>query len=106
MGTSVEIRRGDYTGAGIYRTSEATSRSTLTGIKLQVDQIQVAINKEIVQISTITGNVSGQRLTDIGRCSESLTLKGTITKDIVNNVRAVYLAKDFEYACLNWHFSR
>jgi hypothetical protein len=103
MGTNIEIRRGDYTGGGIYRTSESTSMASLTGIKLQVDQIQVAINKEILQLSTIGGNVGGQRLTDLGRCSESLTLKGTITKDNTNNVRAVHFAKDFEYACLNWH---
>jgi len=101
--TSIEIRRGDYIGAGIYRTSEGDIRSTLTGIKLQVDQIQVAINKELIQISTIAGNVTGQRLTDLGRCSESLTLKGTITKDTTNNVRAIHIAKDFEYAVLNWY---
>ena len=99
----IEIRRNDYTGAGIYRTSESDVRSTLTGIKLQVDSLQEALNLEVLQIPTNISYSLGQELSVPGMSSDTFTLKGTITKDKTNDVSGVYTALDLRYALLNWH---
>ena len=108
MTTSIEIRRADYTGAGIYRTSTATTRSTITGIKLQVDSLQEAITKDVSKLPTASDTADSTTynwLMDLGLGSDTFTLKGVISKDNTNSVDAVYIKEDLRYAVRNWFIS-
>lgn len=102
MALGIELRRADYTGAGIYRTTTGTTRSSITGILLQIDSIQEAMNKELTATS-VTANPEGQWVTDTGRGSDTFTLKGVITGN--TTVPALYTYLDFRYAIFYWYTS-
>jgi len=100
--TLIELRRGDYATAGIYRTSESTTRSTITGIKLQVETLDESFTKQLIQTSTINFP-DGQKLRDNGMSTDVFTLKGIITRDKTNNVDGHYIYLDFRYAVQYWY---
>lgn len=105
MATSVELRRGDYTGGGVYRTANGDTQANLTGIKLQVDSIQEALKKDVFQLSYISSSdPAQQRFNDLGKGSDVFTLKGTISKDS-NGVNGVKHMLDLRYAVRVWYQS-
>ena len=101
MAVTVSIRRADYTGAGIYRTSESTNRTTLTGILLQVDGLQEAIDRKI-SVNPLPEVPDNPLLISLYQGTNDFTLKGAITPDTVNSVGGVHRYLDLRYAVLNW----
>lgn len=86
------------------RVSKSTVRANIEMIKLQIDEIQDTINKDII-ITPIIGSTCDAYLFDEGMHTESFTTKGTITNDSANNVSAVYIKDDLRYAEKHWQNS-
>lgn len=105
MATSVELRRYDYGTAGVFRTSESDTRGNLTGIKLQVEQLQISIVKDLITLgvySDTAGSTQNQWVTDLGIGKCSITVKGIITRDATNSVDGIVIMQDLQYAVENW----
>ena len=104
MALTVEIRRADYAGAGVYRTGEGDTRANLTGILLQVDSIQEGIDRK-VNVSPLPEDPDNPFIIDLGMGVDTFTLKGTITKDETNDVRGTHIYQDVRYASHYWRES-
>lgn len=102
MATSVELRRSTYTGAGIYRTAEGDTRSTLTGIKLQVEDVQESIDRKTI-VSPLPGDPDDPFIVDLGSGQDTFTLKGVVTSDATNSVDAVHIMLDLRYVAQFWY---
>ncbi len=104
MATSIEIRRADYTGAGVYRTAEGDTRANLTGIKLQVDSLQEGIDRKI-NVLPLPEDPENAFVIDLGMGVDTFTLKGAVTSDTANSVHAVHIMLDLRYATQFWRES-
>ena len=101
MAVTIEIRRADYTGAGVYRTAEGDTRANLTGILLQVDSLQEGVDRKITS-SPLPNDPENPFVVDLGSGTDTFTLKGAITNDTANSVNAVHIYQDIRYASQYW----
>lgn len=94
---SVQLRRNDFTGSGVQRSTTGTVQTTITRIDLPVEQMQISIERGTVANKR---NDPDAKLYDPGLTQAVVTIVGTLVG--YDTIDAPWLMDDLTYASTKW----